>query len=141
MARTKLVACKSCGGKDPARRELQTEAARRMAPRPKGVAVPKKRARNGMKALQEIRQHQKTTHLLIRKAPFQRLVREILQEVTPAGSNYRLQSVALLALQEAAEHHLTGVFDDSQLLAIHAKRITIFPRDMKLAMRIRREDS
>jgi histone H3/H4 len=87
-------------------------------------------------ALREIRKYQKSTDLLIRKAPFARLVREIAGEMK---SELRFQSTALLCLQEAAEAHLVGTFEDTNLCAIHAKRVTIMPKDIKLARRIRGE--
>jgi histone H3 len=71
---------------------------------------------------------------LIRKLPFQRLVREIAQD-----TGLRFQSCAILALQEAAEAYLVGLFEDTNLCAIHAKRVTIMPKDMQLARRIRGE--
>lgn len=86
----------------------------------------------------EIRKYQKSTALLIRKLPFQRLVREVLADV--AGRNdYRMQSGAIMALQEAAEAYLVGLFGDTNLCAMHAKRVTIQPKDMQLARRIRGE--
>ena len=88
--------------------------------------------------LREIRRYQRTTDLLIRKAPFQRLVREIAQEMK---KDVRFQSTALLALQEAAEVHLIQLFEDTNLCALHAKRVTVMPRDMRLARRIRGERS
>lgn len=85
-------------------------------------------------ALREIKKFQKSTELLIRKLPFQRLVREISQEYK---SDLRFQSQAVLALQEASEAFLVGLFEDTNLCAFHAKRVTIMPKDMQLAMRIR----
>ena len=85
--------------------------------------------------MREIRRFQKTTNLLIRKLPFQRLVREIAQEI--AGTEYRFQSAAIAALQEASEAHLVELFHDVNLMAIHAKRVTILPKDVQLAIRIR----
>ena len=85
-------------------------------------------------ALRQIRKYQKSTELLIRKLPFQRLVREIAQDYK---CDLRFQSTALLALQEAAEAYLVGLMEDTQLCAIHAKRVTIMPKDMQLARRIR----
>jgi histone H3 len=96
------------------------------------------RYRPGTVALREIRRYQKSTELLIRKLPFQRLVREIAQDVK---NDIRFQSTALLALQEAAEAYLVGLFEDTNLCAIHAKRVTIKPLDMQLARRIRGERS
>ena len=87
-------------------------------------------------ALREIRRFQKTTELLIKKLPFQRLVREITDEMKVG---MRFQSSALGALQEAAEAYLVALFEDTNLCALHAKRVTIMPKDMQLARRIRGE--
>lgn len=77
---------------------------------------------------------------MIRKAPFQRLIREVCQDLpNKAHSTYRFQSMAVLALQEASEAYLVGVFEDTNLCAIHAKRVTIMPKDIQLARRIRGE--
>ena len=92
--------------------------------------------RPGIMALREIRHYQKSSALLIRKLPFQRLVREIAQDFK---SDLRFQAVAILCLQEAAEAYLVGLFEDTNLCAIHAKRVTITPRDLQLARRIRGE--
>ena len=81
----------------------------------------------------EIRRYQKTTELLIRKLPFQRLIREIAQEYK---SHLRFQSSAIMALQEATEAFLIGLFEDTNLCAIHAKSVTIMPKDIQLARRI-----
>lgn len=135
MARTKQVPRKTAGG---SKRLLQTQAARGKVPTPNGVKVPMKRMRPGLRALQEIRKYQKSTNLLIPKAPFQRLVREVLQIVT-GTTTFRLQPVAVLAMQEASEAFLVGLFDDANLCAIHAKRVTIMPKDIHLARRIRGE--
>ena len=94
------------------------------------------RYRPGTVALREIRRYQNSTHFLIPKKPFQRLVREIAQDCSP---NIRFQKVAMTALQEAAETHLVGLFEDTNLEAIHARRVTIMPKDMQLARRIREE--
>jgi len=94
------------------------------------------RYRPGTVALREIRKYQKSTDLLIRKLPFQRLVREIAMDFK---TDLRFASLAVLALQEAAEAYLVGLFDDSNLCAIHAKRVTILPKDIQLARRIRGE--
>ena len=97
----------------------------------------RQRCRPGTKALRDIRRYQKSTELLINKLPFQRLVREITQEKLQL--DYRFQATALLAIQEAAEAHLIGLFEDTNLCAIHAKRVTIMAKDMQLARRIRGE--
>lgn len=131
------------------------------APSTGGVKKPH-RYRPGTVALREIRRYQKSTELLIRKLPFQRLVRELAQEFK---TDLRFQSTAILALQEASEAYLVGLFEDTNLCAIHAKRVsafhcfkeplatitfyicfyvlqvTIMPKDIQLARRIRGERS
>eukprot|EP00435_Cladocopium_sp_Y103_P068286 s76_g31.t1 len=125
---------KSAGG-NKQREDLAAKAARKQAP---VVGTMKKthRFRPGTLALREIRKYQKSTDLLLRKLPFQRLVKEIAQEVK---SDLRFQSQAVLALQEAAEAYLVGLFEDTNLCAIHAKRVTIMPKDVQLARRLRGE--
>jgi histone H3 len=134
MARTKQTARKSTGGQAP-RKALATKAARKSAP---ANFQPKKphRFRPGTVALREIRRYQKSTDLLLRKLPFQRFVREIAQDFK---SDLRFESLALMALQEAGEMYLVHLFEDTNLCAIHAKRVTIFPKDIQLARRIRGE--
>ena len=134
MARTKQTARKSTGGKAP-RKHLATKAARQNAPACGGVKKPH-RYRPGTVALREICRYQKLTDLLVRRLPFQRLVREIAQDIK---SNLRFQSTALLATQEAAEAYHVGLFEDTNLCAIHAKRVTIMPKDIQLSRRIRGE--
>jgi histone H3 len=136
MARTKQTARKqtSTAGKAP-RKQVSNKAARKTAPSMGGIKKPH-RYRPGTVALREIRKYQKSTELLIRKLPFQRLVREIAQEFK---TDLRFQSSAVLALQEASESYLVGLFEDTNLCAIHAKRVTIMPKDMQLARRIRGE--
>jgi histone H3 len=154
MVRTKQTAAKSTGGKVP-RKQFATKAARKSAPEsvclpskpvvshlvtlcvfPQGGVKKPHRYRPGTVALREIRRFQKSTELLIRKLPFQRLVREIAQSFK---MDLRFQSAAVGALQEAAEAYLVGLFEDTNLCAIHAKRVTIMPKDMQLARRIRGE--
>ena len=111
---------------------------------PKGGVKKPHRFRPGTVALKEIRRYQKTTELLIWKLPFQRLVREIANDidVCPAhlwGVKIRFQSTAVMALQEASEAYLVGLFEDTNLCAIHAKRVTIMPKDIQLARRIHGE--
>ncbi|KAI3352342.1 hypothetical protein L3Q82_005310 [Scortum barcoo] len=108
---------------------------RKSAPATGGVKKPH-RYRPGTVALREIRRYQKSTELLIRKLPFQRLVREIAQDFK---TDLRFQSSAVMALQEASEAYLVGLFEDTNLCAIHAKRVTIMPKDIQLARRIRGE--
>ena len=81
-----------------------------------------------------MRKHQKTTDLLVRKAPFQRLVREFAVDVK---NDLRFTGDALLALQEAAEAHLVGLFEDTNLCCLHTGRVTIMPKDLQLARRMR----
>ena len=180
MARTKQTARKSTGGKAPRfqlatmgaraaalrdevraaqakyqahlRRQRQAQVAAARARGAKGGIKKPHRYRPGTVALREIRRYQKGTELLIRKAPFQRLVREIMLDlpykhlkgypelrssVNTDQRASRMQSTALLALQEAAEAFLIGFFEDTNECAIHAKRVTIMPKDMHLVKRIR----
>jgi len=136
MARTKQTARKSTGGKAP-RKQLASKAARKATPTEQGVKKTH-RFRPGTVALREIRRYQKSTDLLIKKAPFQRLVREVAQDFK---TDLRFQSSAVMALQEASESFLVGLFEDTNLCAIHARRVTIMPKDMQLARRIRGERS
>ena len=133
MARTKQTARKSTGGKAP-RKQLASKTARKAAPEGKKA----RKYRPGTVAMREIRRYQKTTDLLIKKAPFQRLVREVAQDFK---TDLRFQSSAVMALQEASEAYLVGLFEDTNLCAIHARRVTIMPKDMQLARRIRGERS
>ena len=129
MARTKQTARKSTGGKAP-RKQLAVKAARKVGSR----RHKRYRPRPGTVALRQIRKYQKSTDLLIRKLPFQRLVREIAQELR---ADFRFQSTALMALQEAAEAYLVGLFEDTNLCALHARRVTIMVKDIRLARRLR----
>ena len=85
--------------------------------------------------MREIRFYQRNTDLLIRRLPFARLVREVQLHFT--NREYRWQASALLAIQEAAEAHLVGLFEDANLCTIHSKRVTVMVKDMQLARRIR----
>ena len=138
MARTKAKVVQNSGkvrlseaaraaGKMP--RKPQTQESSNEAKKPH-------RFRPGTVALREIRRYQKSTELLIRKMPFQRLVREIAQDFKP---DLRFQASAVAALQEASEAYLVGLFEDTNLCALHARRVTIMPRDIQLARRIRGE--
>uniref|UniRef100_A0A8C5LF56 Histone H3.3-like n=1 Tax=Jaculus jaculus TaxID=51337 RepID=A0A8C5LF56_JACJA len=124
MAGAKQAACKSTGGKAP-KKQLATKAVHKSAPSTGGVKKPHP-SRPGTVALGEIRCYQKSTELLIRKLPFQRLVREIAQDFK---TDLRFQSAAIGTLQEASEAYLV----DTNLCAIHAKRVTIMPKDIQLA--------
>ncbi|KAF4221358.1 hypothetical protein CNMCM8980_003420 [Aspergillus fumigatiaffinis] len=97
------------------------------------------RYKPGTVALKEIRKYQRSYDLLIQKLPFARLVREVALELLPAevGAELRWQSHAIQALQEAAEAFLVHLFEDTNLCALHAKRVTIMQKDIQLARRIR----
>ena len=139
MARTKQVFGKRpCGafvGKtvhQPRTNTVQT-ALRSLSA---GTSRKPRRFCPGTAALRQIRRYQKSTELLIRKAPFSRLVRKIAESM---NLNYCFQSTAVLALQEASEAYLIGLFEDTNLCTIHAKWVTIMPKDIQLAMHIRGE--
>ena len=135
MARTKQTARKQTSSKIPRKSLIISKAARKTTQIKANIKKPH-RFKPGTVALREIRKFQKSTDLLIRKLPFQRLVRDIAQQYK---SDLRFQSQAVLALQEASEAYLVGLFEDTNLCAIHAKRVTIMPKDMQLAKRIRGE--
>ena len=128
------------GEEEPARRKLRPTVGGK-APRKEflkaGKARKTRKYRPGTVALREIRRFQKSTELLIRKLPFSRLVREIALEV--GKYDLRFQGSAIICLQEAAEAYLVGLFEDANLCAIHAKRVTIMPKDIQIARRIRGE--
>lgn len=145
MARTKQTARKMTSGapprtvisssasfKKPAVGSKTTRAASSTAM----TAKKPHRFRPGTVALREIRRYQKSSELLIRKLPFQRLVREIAQDFK---MELRFQSSAIAALQEASEAYLVSLFEDTNLCAIHAGRVTIMPKDIQLARRVRGE--
>ncbi|KAF7683475.1 histone H3.3a [Astathelohania contejeani] len=135
MARTKQTARKSTGGKAP-RKQLATKAARKStAPEVSSQAVKRPhRFRPGTVAMKEIRKYQKSTDLLIRKLPFQRLIREVAASFKP---DIRFQSQAILAIQEAFENYCTSLFEDANLCVLHCKRVTCMPKDLQLAMKIK----
>lgn len=117
---------------------LEVQVAKKTAPG-RGVVKKPHRFRPGTVALRQIRKMQRSTELLIPRLPFQRLVREISQNVSTGGC-IRFQSSAILALQEASEAYIVGLFEDVNLCAIHAKRVTIMPKDIHLAKRIRGDE-
>ena len=140
MVKTKQTAQRTReSGKLP-RKPLKNKSLRKTLQNPRGPKTGgvKKlmRYRPGTVALREIRRYQKAGELLIRKLPFARLVREIAQDFK---TNLRFQREAIAALQEAAEAYLVGLFEDTNLCAIHAKQVTIAPKDIQLACRIRGE--
>ena len=149
MARTKQTARRNQGGKAPrtfCTKPISTGRGRgrkdaQQAPPVGGGGQNQRRKprfRPGTVALCEIRRYQKSTELLIRKLPFLRLVREIIVNVS-WREDYQLGQGAVGALQEAAEAYLVGLFEDTNLCAIHAKRVTIMPKDIKLARKIQGE--
>ncbi|CAE8600269.1 unnamed protein product, partial [Polarella glacialis] len=148
MARTKAEARKAIveGGKDgksstkagkksskdvKVKLEIPSGNATSLSPDERGAAE-RGQPRNGIKAMQEIRFYQGNTELLIRKLPFQKLVRELCAKIGP----FRFEVQALLALQEAAEMFITGAFEDASLCALHGRRVTVMPRDLLLSRRI-----
>ena len=150
MTRTKTTTCKRTGKrphealptKAPHKTltvaQVQKNAQRaintgKKAPGGTGGLKKLMRYRPGMVALREIHCYQKSTELLIRKLPFNRLVREIAQDIQ---TNLWFQASAIAVLQEAAEAYLVGLFEDTNLCAIHAKHVTIMPKDIQLARRI-----
>ena len=110
---------------------------RKNTPATGGIKKPH-RYRPGMVALREIRRYQKSTELLCRKLAVSRLIREIAQDFK---TELRFQSAAIAAIHEAMESYMVYLFEDTNLCAIHTKRVTITPRDMQLARRIRGERS
>jgi histone H3 len=134
MARTKAIPTKNKAsshgfcGKSP-------RVAEKTLPAPPKRQV--RRYRPGTVALREIRKYQRSGDLLLKKLPFQRLVREIAQNMVSMDTSIRFQGQAVIALQEASEKYLVDLFEDTNLCAIHAKRVTITPRDLHLALRIR----
>ena len=143
MVRTKQTAIKTLASKGG--KMLATKVAGYGGKPVAAYTEPIKKKRHwkpGTVALREIRKYQRSTELLMRKIPFQRLVREIAQDFTSnKGEAIRFQSSAIVALQEASEDYLVHLFEDSNLNAIHAKRVTIMAKDMQLARRIRGERS
>eukprot|EP00804_Cyclotella_cryptica_P008383 CCRYP_003905-RA/>CCRYP_003905-RA protein AED:0.06 eAED:0.06 QI:0/-1/0/1/-1/0/1/0/129 len=128
MARTKQTARKCTGGKAP-RQQLARKAAHKSAPAAGGCKKPH-RYRPGTVALGEIRKYQKSTDLLIHKLPFQSFLREVRQDFR---GDMHYQANALAASQEASEAYLIGLLEDTNLCAIHARRVTIMPKDTQLS--------
>ena len=131
MARTKNSSRKSAG-KVP---RSSIVRAKQVAKTKKLVAPPiARKFKPGTVAIRDIRRYQKGTEVLLRKLPFQRLVRELAQG---QKDGIRFQASAVLAMQEATEAHIVNLFADTCLCAIHGKRVTIQPRDLRLALRLR----
>jgi len=127
---------KSSGGKTSTKTSTKTPTTYTAPDAPTPI---KKRYRPGMRALREIRVFQQSTGLLLRRAPFARLVREITINLSRDDIEFsiRWQATALEALQVAAEARLVSLFEDAQLCAIHGKRVTLMKKDIQLARRIR----
>jgi histone H3 len=140
MARTKQTARKTTGGKTT-RRDLARKVSQKSAPGGAGGVKKPHRYRAGTLALKEIKRFQKSGDLLLRKLPFQRLVREIVADphYVIARDDLRFSPTALWALQEAAEAYMVQLFENANLCAIHAKRVTIFPKDIQLGLRVSKE--
>ena len=140
LAQMAAEAGPSASGEEPAQRKL-CPTIRGKAPQKEFLKAGKvKKTRKywpGTVALHEIRQYQKSTELLIRKLPFSRLVHEIAQEVGKRDLHF--QGSTIICLQEAAEAFLVSLLEDANLCTIHAKRVTIMPKDIQLACRIRGE--
>merc|ERR1711977_156010 len=134
MARTKQTARK-IARRNIARKQLSKNSEKRYSTTAGGIKKPH-RYRPGTVALREIRKYQKSSDLLIRKLPFQRLAREVAQQYK---QDLRFESSSIMALQEASEAFVVGLFEDTNLCAIHAKRVTLMPKDIQLARRIRGE--
>lgn len=135
MARTKQLARKRVLTKNysvPPRKVLYAKAERKSAPTLKKFY----RFKPGTVAIREIKKYQRSNELLIKKLPFQRLIREIALNFK---TDARFQTSSVIALQEATEAYLVGLFEDANLCAIHAKRVTVMPKDMYLARRLRGE--
>ena len=112
-----------------------SQAKKKTAPAEGGMKK-QRRFRPGTVAIREIKRYQKATTFMLAKAPFQRFIRAICEGI---DGQLRFQSQALIALQEAAESYLTGLFEDANLCAIHASRVTVMKKDLDLARRIRGE--
>ena len=134
MARTKTTARKSSAGiKKP--RKQYSKTAKKSVSKTGGIKKTH-RFRPGTVVARQIKKYQRSTELLIRKLPFQRLVKDIAHKLRPET---RFQSSAVLALQESSEAYLVGLFEDTNLCAFHGKRVTIMKKDVDLARRIRGE--
>ena len=115
--------------------DKKVKSNKKTAPAEGGIKEAKKRRyKPGTLAFREIKKYQRSTDMLLPRAPFQRLVRSICESV---DHELRFRAEALVALQEATEAYLVGLFEDTNLCAIHAKRQTVMQKDMKLARRIR----
>ena len=135
MARTKLQAAKKNikGLQKPAKNASQ--GAKKTATQDAGEHH-KRRTRPGAKALREIKMYQRSTNTLIPRAPIQRIIKEITAKYKPDA---RYSYGAIEAVHQCVDAYMVGLFEDTGLCAIHARRKTIMTRDMRLARRIRGE--
>ena len=138
MARTKQT--RREGGKAPRKNLAKKLPERKRHPVAPAIVKKPRSYRPGTVALRKIRRYQKTTDLLIPKAPMSRAVREVMANVE-GGTDLRMQSIALAAVHEASEAFTVGLMEDANLCAIHGKRVGVFPKDMQLARRLRGEDA
>ena len=138
MARTKQT--RREGGKAPRKNLAKKLPERKRHPVAPAIVKKPRRYRPGTVALREIRRYQKTTDLLIPKAPMSRAVRQVVQYVS-GKPDYRMQSIALADAYEASEAFTVGLMEDANLCAIHGKRVGVLPKDMQLARRLRGEDA
>ena len=152
MARTKVQTARKSIGNHSIAQKLLAKQKRNSAIKSTSVAMDpvkkKQRYRPGQLCLRDIRRLQNSTELLIPRVRFSRLVREISKNIvaqTPNSERKRgdllFQTKAILALHEAAEAYLVGLFEDTNLCAIHARRVTVMPKDIQLARRLRGEST
>ena len=133
MARTKALASKANKLEKNQKKPQKKSQTKKKSSTQEGEKK-KRKYRPGEVALREIRKYQKTTDLVIRRLPFQRLCRDVAHEIMP---EVRFQQATLQALQECTEMYIAALFEDTQLCTLHAKRVTVFQKDMILAQRIR----
>jgi len=136
MARTKTALTKKTENSKAPRKVVPAEGGAQNTEGADGAVRKPHRWRPGTVALREIRKYQKSTDLLLRKLPFQRMVRDVASRYSPGNEPIRFQASAIAAIQEASENYLTNLFQDGNLLAIHASRITVQPEDLHLAHRL-----
>ena len=121
-------------GKRAKRMKVEKKGRRGEAKLDKEREEKTKKTRQGLKALKEIKKYQSSTEMLIRRLSFQRVVKEIVQKIQ---EDLRLWSTAILVLQEVGDMVLLGLLEQSNLCMLHARRVTIMPKDVQLARHIR----
>ena len=125
-------------GESPTRRAAAKKKPRKTIPGSVEKVRKARRYRPGTRVLQEIRKLQQSTNTLVPRIHFSRVIRDIAFS-SVGGRDFRWASEALEAIQTAAEAYLVGLFEDANLCAMHAKRVTIMTKDLFLARRIRGE--